>query len=142
MSLEVAGQELIASLARLEKKVDKLIAQTAPRKPGDDEQVYKDPKEKYWTGESYAGCKLSECPADYLRAYAKYKNACAWANRKEGDPEKAKYADKDERSAKLASAWAQYREATSTEPEATPMPQGGPSQQTFDQSDASDDIPF
>jgi hypothetical protein len=128
-------------LARLEAKLDRLLMQTGPKRPADDEKVFKDPKEKYWQGESFAGCKLSECPAEYLRAYAKYKSACAWANRKEGDPSKAQYADKDERSAKLANTWAEFREASGTETSAPPAPKGKPAQESFDTSDDGG-IPF
>lgn len=110
-------------LDRIEALLKRLIVQTGPKRPADDEKIFRDPKEKYWQGESYEGCKLSEAPADYLRALAKYKGACAWANRKEGDPAKAKYADKDEATAKLATAWAEYREASGTD---VPAPAGKP----------------
>jgi hypothetical protein len=103
---------LALTLMRLEQKLDRLLMQTAPKRPGDDGKVFKDPKEKYWQGESYVGSRFSECPADYLRAMAKYKAACAWANRKEGDPTKAQYAEKDDASARLANLWADYQEAT------------------------------
>lgn len=130
-------------LARIEAKLDQLLAQTAPKRPGDDEKIFRDPKEKYWQGESYEGCKLSEAPADYLRALARYKGACAWANRKEGDPAKAKYADKDEATAKLATAWAEYREATGEVVE--PAPTGRPTSLPSDDlgpPPSNDEIPF
>jgi hypothetical protein len=104
--------ELDLVLMRLEMKIDRLLAQTGPKRPAEDEKVFKDPKEKYWDGDSYAGSRFSECPADYLRAMAKYKAACAWANRKEGDPSKAQYAERDDATAKLAREWADYQEAT------------------------------
>lgn len=140
-ALDAIGKSLIAALDRIEKKVDRIVKQTAARKPGDDERVYKDPKEKYWQGESFIGGNLSEAPADYLRAYAKYKSACAYANRKEGDPAKAQYAEKDDRSAKLASEWAAYREADGEAPAAQPKPAAKGTQESFD-DDGSDQIPF
>ncbi len=106
----------MTQLDRIEAMLKRIIAQTAPAKPMQDEKVFKDPKDKYWQGPSYIGRKLSECPSDYLEAYAKYKGACAWANRKEGDPAKAQYADKDDASAKLANEWASYLVATGSPP--------------------------
>jgi hypothetical protein len=71
-----------------------------------DPEIRKDPTEKYWTGASYAGCRLSQCPADYLDAFAKYKDACAYAGEKEGSEKKKKYADYDRRDAARARGWA------------------------------------
>lgn len=99
-------------LDRIEALMRKLIAQTAPKIPSGDEKVFKDPSEKYWAGESFKGCKLSECSAAFLRAYAKYKSACAFMGRKDNEPEKLKYVERDEVTAKLAIAWAEYREAS------------------------------
>lgn len=71
-----------------------------------DPEVRRDPSSKYWPGQSYAGRRLSECPADYLDAYAKYKDACAWANDKDGGEKKKKYAEYDRRDAARARGWA------------------------------------
>lgn len=129
---------LAAALMRIEGKLDRLLTQTAPRPPSGDEKVFKDPKEKYWPGESYIGSKLSECPANYLRAYAKYKGACAFMARKENDPAKMKYADKDEATAKLATAWADYREANGDPAAGMPAQPSAASEP----SGVEDDIPF
>lgn len=132
-------------LDRIESLLRRLIVQTAPRRPSDDDTVYKDPKEKYWNGESYAGSKFSECPADYLRALAKYKSACAWANRKEGDPAKAQYAEKDDRTAALARAWAEYQEVTSEAPERkkkATRKQEPEEEEASGEADDPDQIPF
>lgn len=134
-------------LDRMESMLKRLIARTAPKQPTEDEKVFRDPKEKYWTGRSYVGASLGECPADYLRAYAKYRAACAWANRKEGDQAKAKYADKDDATARVATAWAEYREATATGDRPEPKQQRGamPSMDegAADKAAADDgDIPF
>lgn len=71
-----------------------------------NEPVRKDPKDKYWKGQSYVGVRLSDCPPEYLDALAKYKDACAYMNTKEGSPEKAKYAGYDKRDAARARGWA------------------------------------
>jgi hypothetical protein len=71
-----------------------------------DERVRKDPTAKYWAGVSHVGLQLSQCPPDYLDAFAKYKEACAFMNEKEGDPAKAKYAGYDRRDAARARGWA------------------------------------
>lgn len=126
-------------LDRIESMLHRLLVQTAPKAPGEDESVYRDPKEKYWTGESYVGSKMSECPPDYLRALAKYKSACAWANRKEGDPNKAQYAEKDDRTAALARMWADYQDAIGESPQRSRQ---AASQQESNAPAGEDDIPF
>lgn len=126
-------------LARLEEKIDRLLRQTGPKRPADDEKIYRDPKDKYWQGESYAGCQMSEAAPDYLRALAKYKSACAFMARKEGDPSKAKYADRDEATAKLATAWAEYHEASGTVT-ASPAPASRDALEGF--PGGGEDIPY
>jgi hypothetical protein len=112
--------EELAQLARLVAeqgvKIDRLLRFMAPKKPHEDEKIFKDPTPKYWNGESFAGSKLSETPADYLRALANYKSACAFMARKEGKPDKVQYAERDENTAKLARTWAEYREASGESP--------------------------
>lgn len=71
-----------------------------------DPEVRRDPSSKYWSGQSFVGCHLSGCPADYLDAFAKYKDACAWANDKDGSDKKKKYAEYDRRDAARARGWA------------------------------------
>ena len=71
-----------------------------------DEPLRKDPTAKYWTGPSCVGQRMSECPPDYLDALAKYKDACAFMNEKNGDTAKAKYIEYDRRDAKRARGWA------------------------------------
>jgi hypothetical protein len=135
-------------LARIEAKLDRLLAQTGPRRPADDEKIHKDPKNTdkttYWDGESFAGCKMSECPPEYLRALAKYKGACVWAAneafKKKGDDKELRYVDSNKATAKLALAWAEYREAGGTEVSAPPVPTGKPVQTTMDVDDS--DVQF
>lgn len=71
-----------------------------------NQPVRKDPNEKNWKGKSCIGLRLSECPADYLDAFAKYKDSCAYMNEKSGDPAKAKYIAYDRRDAARARGWA------------------------------------
>ena len=110
-----------------ERKIDEallllktLLRQTGPKRPMADEKIFKDPSPKHWSGELYAGRQMSETPAEYLRAFAKYKGACAYMARKENDPSKVQYADRDEKSAKLAEDWVAFKEATETAPAKAP----------------------
>lgn len=77
-------REVMAALARIEKKVDAMAATpraaSAPTASGDVASDYeldseygnpvvkKDPPR--WKGNSYAGSRMSECPADYLDVLA------------------------------------------------------------------------
>ena len=112
----------VTQLDRIEAMLKRLLMQTAPKRPGDDEKIFRDPKEKYWQGASFVGSKMSECPADYLRAYAKYKSACAYMGRKESDPSKLQYAERDEKTAAAALAWADWRDALGGDDSPTPAP--------------------
>lgn len=105
-------QSLEPRLAALEAKIDRLLALCLPAPPSEDEKIFKDPPAKYWAGNAYAGSRMSECSAEYLTALAKYKRACVWANKKENDPAKAKYAERDEATAVLALTWADYQRKT------------------------------
>jgi hypothetical protein len=116
-------EEILGRLDRIEAKLDVLskakAASPASKTEGDiasdadldgkygNEEIRRDPSSKYWDGASYAGQRMSECPADYLDAYAKYKDACAYMNQKEGKEEKAKYVGYDRKSAARARGWAQ-----------------------------------
>lgn len=119
---------LLERMASMEAKLDRLIAQTGPKRPRDDGKVFKDLKEKYWTGDSYAGCAFSECPADFLRAFAKYKHACVWAaneaHKKSGNADELKHVDKNNAQAALALEWAEYHEASGTTASAPLPPKG------------------
>jgi hypothetical protein len=115
--------DVVGRLERIEAKLDLLTkakaSESATKSEGDiapgsdldgkygNEEIRRDPPSKYWSGESYAGRRMSECPADYLDAYAKYKNACAFMNEKEGKEDKAKYVGYDRKSAARARGWAQ-----------------------------------
>lgn len=71
-----------------------------------NEPIRKDPSAKYWDGASYVGERPSDCPADYLLALAKYKDACAYMNEKSGDEATAKYITYDRRDAACYRGWA------------------------------------
>lgn len=82
-----------------------------------DPEIRKDPTVKYYSGDfSGVGKRMSQCPPDYLDAFAKYKGACAYMGKKEASrlagsdasesEKKAKYASYDERDGARATAWA------------------------------------
>jgi hypothetical protein len=117
--------------------------------PKQDVAIRKDPTAKYWTGRGYVGRKLSECPADYLLAFARYKEACAYMAEKNtpDDETKMKYARYDKLDARRAKAFAARAEAS--QPRPTPpssAPQSGGSSgdyaSDFADSCADDEIPF
>lgn len=109
-----------------------------------DPVIKKDPTQKYWPGQSYVGRKYSQCPADYLEAMARYKDACAFMNEKDGSPDKLKYAGYDRKDGARARGWAQrIRSRAAVQ---APLPRnggGGVSAQHDDfQPTDADDIPF
>ena len=83
-----------------------------------NEKIRKMPSAKYWQGADYTDAVMSDCPADFLKAYAKYKGACAYMTRKNGDPEKLKYAGYDDKSAARALGWAARNEGKKAAPKA------------------------
>lgn len=66
-----------------------------------DEPVRFDPKN--WTGVSYKGQKMSECPVSFLDQLASAFDYFAQKKRHEGEEQKAQY---EERSARRARGWA------------------------------------
>jgi hypothetical protein len=117
-----------------------------------DPTIRKDPPAKYWTGQSYVGAHMSECPAEYLDTLAKYYDACAYMAQKtyaeETDPKKLEYKQKDikykPRDAGLARGWAKrMRDGLVTRPAAASetLPSGqAPKATGYDFND--DDMPF
>lgn len=107
-----------------------------------DQPVRRDPSAKYWTGQSYVGVRLSQCPPEYLDATAKYREACAYMNGKEGNPEKAKYIEYDKRDAARARGWAKrLREGWGAAKLKGAKPAAAVA--SFDdEDDASDHLPF
>jgi len=97
-------------LTALEAKVAAISEEVKPIDLTDkfaDVEVRKMPPPKYWSGEDFTGKRLSQTSADFCEAFAKYRDACAYMNEKEGNPEKAKYVGYDRRDAKRARAWAE-----------------------------------
>lgn len=123
---------LTARVEALEKVIAALRGVFVPKscgaEPADDEEldgkygdpaIRRDPPEKYWRGDRYVGCHLSECPADYLEAWAKYKLACAFMADK--DPAKAKYANYDRKDAARALGWARRIKSGQHKPKSRPV---------------------
>ena len=97
-----------------------------------DEEIRKMPSAKYWSGEDHTGRRMSETSAEFLDAFAKYKNACAYMAEREGNPDKAKYVGYDRKSAARARGWAK-RLRDGFKPKSDDLLSTGGS---------SDDIPF
>lgn len=72
-----------------------------------NEPIRKMPSTKYWSGDDFVGVRLSDCSPEFLDAFARYKDACAFMNEKKGDPATAKYTDYDRRDARRARGWRQ-----------------------------------
>jgi hypothetical protein len=130
--------EILATVKRIEASLSKSKASaSASKAEGDvatdadldgkygDEEIRRDPSAKYWEGESQVSRRMSECPADYLDAYAKYKNARAFMNEKEGKEDKAKYVGYDRKSAARARGWAQRIRSGYKAPERAPVGDDG-----------------
>jgi hypothetical protein len=105
-----------------------------------DEIVKKDPPR--WRGESFAGCKMSQCSADYLNELAGFFDWKAMKDAEQGSyknakgeivPTKPQYAQK---SAARARGWAKRNAGLSTAPAANGNDNGA-----SQQSD-QDEIPF
>jgi len=132
-------------LDRIEALMKKLVAQTAPRQPSEDSKVFKALSSKYWNGDDYTGNKFSECAPEFLRAMAKYRGACVWAAKKKysetKDEKELEYVSKNEATAKLATAWAEYHEASGS---AEPAPVRKAAPQAGDEYGLTDDtdVPF
>lgn len=60
--------DIIAMLARIEAKLDRILTAPSGARPHNDPAVRKDPKG--WDGPSFAGRAMSECPPDYLEKLA------------------------------------------------------------------------
>ncbi len=113
-----------------------------------DEVIKKDPKR--WLdkgGDSYAGCKMSECPAGYLREFA---SLCDWMARKDEEQGKTYTHNKTgkeeptapfaRKRAARARGWALRAEQRETQAASSPSNGAGraPQSDRF----ANDEIPF
>lgn len=99
-----------------------------------NEAIRKDPTPRFWKGESYVGARLSECPVDYLDAFAEYKDVCALMTEKNhaDDPQKMKYVTYNRKDAMLARGWAARLRAQGV----------GTKKQAPANDDGDDEIPF
>lgn len=123
--------EIIAMLARIEGKLDRLLSAPTGARPHNDPAVRKDPKG--WDGPSFEGRAMSECPPDYLEKLA---GLFDWMAAKDdeagakgetnakGYPKSGKWKRED---AQLCREWAAYARTKKAAPQ---------------QADDSDAIPF
>lgn len=136
----MSDSELLSEMLTILKRIDAKVSagKSSGGETADDadldgkygnEEIRRDPSAKYWSGESYTGQRMSDCSAEYLDAFAKYKDACAYMNQKEGKEEKAKYVGYDRKSAARARGWAQRIRGGYKAPERAAPPQ-------------DDDVPF
>lgn len=108
-----------------------------------DPTVRKDPSEKYWPGPSFVGVPLSQCSPEFLDSFAKYKDACAYANEQEGKPDKAKYIAYDRRDAARARGWAARMRSAQWRTKPRPgAKQPPPTDEDYEDDYSGDDAPF
>lgn len=105
-----------------------------------DPTVKKDPKQ--WPGESYAGCKFSECPADYLDILADLKDWMADKDEQKGTPDGTKYAKYGRLDAARARGWSERKRNGWVPPERLAGGGKGGTADDFGYDSAADDIPF
>jgi hypothetical protein len=130
-----AGEQILQVLARIEAKLDQLLAQPAAPVTGQsvaddadldsqwgDEEV-KDPPR--WKGASHSGKRMSGCTPEFLDVYADFKDWCASRDEKINDPKKQKNAGYDRRRAAKARGWARRIRAGWKPPVSEPVSGGG-----------------
>lgn len=104
--------------------------------PHGDPSIRFMPKPKYWVGDDFTGYKLSETTPDFLDAYAKYMDACAFMASKDADEKKrsgARFKAKD--AARARGHAARMRANPGARP---PAPEQGPEPEYGDE----DSLPF
>ncbi len=135
--LEKDLADAITRLTVMEKTMAAIKAVFVPRGGGDvepaddaeldgrygDPEIRRDPSQKYWDGPSYKGCRLSEAPPEYLKAFITYKLACSVMAAK--DPERAKYAEYDRRDAARAKGWLLRMQSGAIQPPTQARPRTG-----------------
>lgn len=110
--------------------------------PRNNLSIRSDPKR--WIGPSYAGCKYSECPPEYLDAVASFKDWQAGKDEESGAVDakgrkKSMWARKD---AKLARGWAQRLRNGWKAPEGEAPAEAPPGQEYGGGAGVDDDLPF
>jgi hypothetical protein len=107
--------EIMAALARIESKLDRLLTAPTGARPTKDQPVRKDPKS--WKGASCEGKQYSECPPAYLEELSRLFDWMADRDdeagaRGEVDPRGYAKSGKWKRmDAALARSWAAYLNA-------------------------------
>ncbi len=103
------------------------------------------PREKYWTGQDFTGYKLSETSPEFLDAYAKYLDACAYMASKEDDEKKRKSGEYKAKDASRARGWSKRLRA-GHQPTAQAADGGGSDfdepEGDFGYASGDDDVPF
>lgn len=111
MSLEAKLDEVLAAIQRLEKKFGALSVGggAAPDVDLDGAHgnpvVRKDPKR--WSGDSFVGCKFSECSPEYLEEVASFKDWQAQMDERKGTDDDRRKAKFNRLDAARARGWAQ-----------------------------------
>ena len=131
-ALEAENAKLVARVEKLEKIFAGIGAAFGV---GDDiaddseldskygnEPIRRDPTERFWKGETFVGCRPSECTPEYLDARAKYLDLCAKLKEKDG---KQKFADYDKADARRSRGWARRLRSGWKAPQPPPRPNFG-----------------
>lgn len=114
--------EIIAALARIEAKLDRILSAPTGARPHNDPAVRRDPKG--WDGPSFAGRAMSECPPEFLEKLANLfdwmasKDDEAGARGETNDKGYAKSGKWKRADAQLAREWAAYARTKKAAPEA------------------------
>lgn len=112
--------DIVAMLARIEAKLDRLLSAPTGARPSDDPEVKRDPKG--WKGPTCEGKRYSECPSEYLEKLASLYDWMAdrddeagarGETNARGYPKSGKWKRED---AQLAREWAAYTRAKKAAP--------------------------
>lgn len=112
--------DIIAMLARIEGKLDRILSAPTGARPHNDPAIRKDPKG--WDGPSFEGRAMSECPPNYLEKLAGLYDWMAdrddeagarGETNAKGYPKSGKWKRED---AQLAREWAAYARAKKAAP--------------------------
>ena len=120
--------EIIAMLARIEAKLDRILSAPSGARPHNDPAVRRDPKG--WDGPSFAGRAMSECPPEYLEKLAglydwmagKDDEAGARGETNErGYPKSGKWKRADAQLCRVWAAYARAKKPTADDSDAIPF---------------------
>lgn len=118
-AVEVKLEAALARIAAVESGAQRRVAEQveSEKKVADDydlDSEWGDPKiryglkEKHWKQQpdTHVGRRFSECEPEYLDAFARYLDACAYMARKDGGEDNEKKAKYKSRDAARARGWA------------------------------------